>query len=72
MATTESQRARDGLPALLTIRDVQDGLRISRPTVYKLIEDGALHKIKIGRGVRFRLSDVEALLTDPAPEKRNP
>lgn len=32
-----------------TIREAQERLKISRPTIYKLIADGALKTYKIGR-----------------------
>ena len=60
--------------ALLTITDVADRLRISTKQVRKLVDDGLLRYINIGRGskhraMRFTPADVEACITQLA--KRN-
>ena len=52
------------LPPMLKIAEIQSELSISRPTVYRLIRDGALKRIKIGRSVRFLQRDVEQLLRE--------
>ena len=43
----------EALPLLLTVKDVQRLIRISRPTIYKMIDDGRLMRKKIGRATRI-------------------
>ena len=50
---------------LLTAGEVADLLRVSAATVYRWAEDATLSAVRIGGVVRFRRSDVMALL-DPA------
>jgi excisionase family DNA binding protein len=47
---------------LLTVRDVQDRLSVSRSMAWKLVYSGQLPYVKIGRCVRVRESDVAALI----------
>lgn len=64
----------DELPKLLTAADVCTALRITKPTLQRMVESGLLPCIRLGTGPkaqrRFRLSDVESLLdfdrTEPA------
>jgi excisionase family DNA binding protein len=51
------------LPALLTVREVADLLRVHENTVYKWAKDGTLEALTLGKTVRFRRADVEALLS---------
>lgn len=44
------------------IDEVASMLGLSRTTVYKLIEDGHLKRIKVGARTLIRATDVEALL----------
>jgi len=56
---------------LLTVADVARTLRISRRTVYRLIDTGKLPRIYIGRSPRFRPTDLDALVdagVERAPE----
>lgn len=47
---------------LLTVADVMARLAISRRTVYRLIDSGALPPLKIGKAVRFQEADVAAYI----------
>ena len=47
---------------LLTFADLQEVLSLSRRTCIRLRDNGTLPAVKIGRAVRFRLSDVERYL----------
>jgi len=49
---------------LLTIRDVQQLLHISRNTVYLLTKAGDLRPIKIGSAVRFTGAEVERFVRE--------
>ena len=43
----------------LTVQDVAEILKIAKNTVYELIKRGEINSYKVGRKVRFTLSDVE-------------
>jgi excisionase family DNA binding protein len=47
---------------LLTIGETADVLRISRPTVYRLLRSGDLHAVRVGQRHRFRREDIDAYL----------
>lgn len=53
-------------PDLLTAAEVSAYFRVSRSTVSRWKRDGALIGYKVGGSLRFRRSDVEALLS-PEP-----
>jgi excisionase family DNA binding protein len=48
---------------LMTLKEVMDYLKISRSTVFRLMDAGKLTSIKLGyRTIRFKRSEVEALI----------
>jgi len=49
-------------PRLLTPAEVAAELRISSPTVYRLIATGELRAARVGGQLRIERADVEALL----------
>jgi excisionase family DNA binding protein len=49
---------------LLTFLEVADMLNCSKPTVERLVYDGALPSIKIRRATRFHVADVEAFIAE--------
>ena len=51
-----------GEPLLVTVREAGRLLAIGRTTVYELIGSGQLPTIHIGRSVRIRVVDLEALV----------
>jgi excisionase family DNA binding protein len=51
---------------LLTAGEVAEAFRVSRNTVSKWAADGTVPVIRLGGVLRFRRSDIEALL-NPAP-----
>jgi excisionase family DNA binding protein len=51
------------LPALLTAQEVADALRVHVTTIYRWASTGVLESLVVGETVRFRRSDVEALLS---------
>jgi excisionase family DNA binding protein len=56
------------LPELMTMTEVAEALRVSVQSVSRWSKDGTLPSIQIGAGtVRFRRSDVEALLHPDQP-----
>ena len=50
---------------LLTVRDVQDLLKVDRITVYRMLKDGRLTGVKIGAHWRFARPQLDALVTAP-------
>jgi len=48
---------------LLTTKQVQELLKVDRTTVYRMLKDGRLTGIKVGRQWRFPRQEVEALLS---------
>lgn len=55
---------------LLTAAEVADQLRVSTMTIYRLIRNGELPAVRVGRNYRVRTSDLDAYLqsqvVDPA------
>lgn len=49
---------------LLTAQEVADLLRVSTMTVYRLIRQGELPAVRVGRSYRVRRPDLEAYLED--------
>jgi excisionase family DNA binding protein len=45
-----------------TVGEVAELLRVSRMTVYRLIKQGELPAIRVGRGYRVRESDIDEYL----------
>ncbi len=48
--------------ALMTVADVVAALKLSRPTVARMIADGRLPVCRFGRAVRIRPADLEELI----------
>lgn len=53
--------ARDQL--LLTVAEAAERLRLSEPTLYRLINRGELHAVRIGRSRRISVRALEAFVT---------
>lgn len=51
---------------LLTVDEVAAILRVSRMTVYRLIRNGQLPAVRVGRGYRIKAYAVEKYLTRPS------
>ena len=49
---------------LLTVNEVADLLRVSRMTVYRLIKNGEMPALRVGRNYRLREEDVHDYLTE--------
>jgi excisionase family DNA binding protein len=49
---------------LLTVAEVAGTMRVSNMTVYRLIKNGDLPALRVGRNYRIRESDVDAYLSD--------
>ena len=48
--------------SLATMKDAQQLLKLSRPTIYALIEAGELKSLHFGRALRITMRSVEATL----------
>jgi excisionase family DNA binding protein len=48
---------------LLTVNEVADLLRVSRMTVYRLIKEGQMSALRVGRSYRLREDDVDDYLS---------
>lgn len=49
-------------PALLTVAEVADLFRVSSMTVYRLIRNGELAAVRVGRSYRVREDDLQTYL----------
>ena len=49
---------------LLTVNEVADLLRVSRMTVYRLIRQGDMAALRVGRNYRLREEDVHSYLNE--------
>lgn len=54
---------------LLTVKEVQDLLKIDRITVYRMLKDGRLTGAKIGHQWRFPRDEIDALLAGTHPTR---
>lgn len=46
----------------LTVAEAMELLSVSKPTIYRLFEDGTLTKLKVRNGTRIPAEDIEKLL----------
>ncbi|HEX5627784.1 MAG TPA: helix-turn-helix domain-containing protein [Actinomycetota bacterium] len=49
---------------LLTVAEVAGTMRVSNMTVYRLIKNGDLPALRVGKNYRIRESDVDVFLSD--------
>ena len=56
-----------GRSPLLTVNDVARLLVVSRDSVYRLIRDGHLRPVRVGKRLRFRPEDIERYLERGSP-----
>jgi excisionase family DNA binding protein len=49
---------------LLTVAEVAATMRVSNMTVYRLIKNGDLPALRVGKNYRIRESDVDAYLSE--------
>lgn len=48
----------------LTFREVMSYLKVSRQTIYDWLNAGKIKAYKIGKGVRFKKSDIEDFIKE--------
>jgi excisionase family DNA binding protein len=52
----------DSVDKLLTVSDLMDSLRISRPTLYRLLKSRQLIPVRIGKRTLFDPADIRAFI----------
>ncbi len=56
---------------LLTVREVAETMRVSTMTVYRLIRDGDMPAIRVGKHFRLRVDDVDEFLSSRTVNSAN-
>ena len=54
----------DTLPELMTVRELQEALKVSRSTIHRAIKSGKLKAFKVGRNVRVEKTEVKEWLQE--------
>jgi excisionase family DNA binding protein len=61
--------AQDGgapdLPELMTVTEVATALRVSRATIYRLVNNGDLAGVRVGKAVRITRRAVRDFMSGP-------
>jgi excisionase family DNA binding protein len=65
------QRPPPELPEHVDVAGAARALGVSQKTVYRLVADGALPHLRVGRLIRIAAADLEALRGDPAAADRS-
>ncbi len=55
---------------LLTVTEVASDLRVSKMTIYRMIKDGSLSAIRVGRGYRIKAQTIEQYLISKTTTKK--
>lgn len=58
------------LSMLLRLPEAAAQLQVSRATLYRIIEAGALKPVKIGGATRFRAEDIERIRSEGCDTRR--
>ena len=64
LATTTTDARR--YPALLTVKQVAEILGIGRNTAYRLIHEGQIVSLRVGRNIKVPMSAIEKFLETAA------
>ena len=57
---------------LLTVAEAAAILRLGRSTLYRLVEDGEIETVRIGRAVRFEATAVDDFIQRNRTSQRGP
>ena len=68
--TAELPREGLGMQALMTLDEVATYLRLSKDTVYRMVQSGRIPAAKVGTQWRFRKPEVEQWLESNRNRKR--
>jgi excisionase family DNA binding protein len=55
---------------LLTVAEIAQALRVSRMTIYRLVERGSLPSVRVGHSIRVPAAAVRAYLDGPGGRPR--
>ncbi len=69
---TQKASAEEAVEQLLTTEEVMHSLRVSRSKIYLMVATGELRALRMGRKMRFRKRDVQALIEKRATEGTRP
>ena len=69
---TKKASAEESIEQLLTADQVMRSLHVSRSKMYLMVATGELHAVHLGRSLRFRARDVQALIDKRAAEGAKP
>ena len=62
MAVNQPRLEHTIVPRVMTPHEAATALRVSRPTIYRLVAAGELRHVKLGAAIRIPSSEVERLL----------
>ena len=65
---TEESKSHSRFGELLTVNEVMDITKLGRTTVYRLMDAGKIHSIRIGTSRRITGESIEKLLTESSVE----
>lgn len=54
---------------VLSVIDAAKALDTSTWSIYRMLRDGELHAVKIGRLTKIPIADIDRFLAGPAPEQ---
>ncbi len=57
---------------LLTVSEVANAMRVSNMTVYRLIKNGELPAVRVGKNYRLRETDLERFLEERSVRTEGP
>ena len=57
---------------LLTVSEVANAMRVSNMTVYRLIRNGELPAVRVGKNYRLRETDLERFLEERSVRTEGP
>lgn len=52
---------------IMTINEVADFLKLSKITIYKLVQKGDIPAFRVGNSWRFQRDKIELMVTNPLP-----
>jgi len=59
----------DFMEKLYTIKEVAEMLRVSKPTVYRMMSDGKLKPLKLGKRTLFEESELNRFIEELKKQK---
>lgn len=56
------KQMKNGAESLATMEELMAHLNLSKPTIYQLMKDGVIVPYRLGKSLRFKLSEVDKAL----------